>query len=104
YTFLKRSAPPIAPDLLTDAVAYWSFDNTGVDVINAHDAVLNAFAGYSDNGVVNQCLALVNWAQQQYADVPDSNDFSFTDGVDDLAFTFRILTQFAVAKTGTRFL
>lgn len=87
---------------LNKLIAYYLFENNGVDSINGHNGTNVGSIGYTTG--VNGQSALFT-AQNQYFEINDTNDFSFTTGTSDIPFSVSCwiyITSYSSA--GNRFL
>lgn len=89
-------------DLLANLVGYYPLNANGNDFSgNGYNGTLVNSPTFV-SGKVNNAINFGNDTVIRYVDIPDNNDFSFTDGVNDLPFT----VSFWVYRlaTGTGFL
>ena len=81
----KRLLVNLRPDLLPNLVAYWNFDGNGTDSVNSITPTLETNVTYNNDSILGTSAAITaNNAVLKYA---DRDDFSFTDGTNDLPFS-----------------
>lgn len=84
-------------DATTNLVASYNFDKDFTDYTGNNDAISHNSALISVNDyVVNK--GLNNTQGTAYLTIPDSNDFSFTDGVNDLPFSISFWINFSTTN------
>ena len=74
-------------------VAYYAFENNANDIHSTKNGTITGSptftAGINGNGI-----NFGNNANSNYVTIPDNNDFSFTDGVNDLPFSISLWARF----------
>ena len=84
-------------DATTNLIASYNFDTDFTDYTGNNDAISHNSALISTNDyVVNK--GLNNTQGTAYLTIPDSNDFSFTDGVNDLPFSISFWINFSTTN------
>jgi hypothetical protein len=89
----------LPPNYLPSLVASYNFDSDFTDYTGNHN--LTSFNGATAavaGGVVSDCAEFDG--VDDYAQAPDSNDFSMTDGVDDIPFSVSLWVNFDALPTG----
>lgn len=90
----------ISAGLLNNLVAYYAFDNNVLDSTpNAHNGTAVGSPSYVA-GKQSNAINFQNDATLRYVTVPDSDDFSFTNGANDLPFSVSFWVQ-NLALSGT---
>lgn len=90
--------------LLTGLVAWYKFDNNTLDFSGNDHHAFNNNASFT-MGILDQCLDFV-FIEQDYVGAPIHDDFSFTDGINDTAFSvsawinINVLSYFYVVSKG----
>jgi hypothetical protein len=88
YGSLQSASP-----LLANLVAWYNFNNNVLDATpNAHNGTEVGTPSYL-TGIIGNAINFQNDATLRYVTVPDSDDFSFTNGVNDLPFSISFWVQ-----------
>jgi hypothetical protein len=88
YGSLQSASP-----LLADLVAWYNFNNNVLDATpNAHNGTEVGSPSYV-TGIIGNAINFQNDNTLRYVTVADSDDFSFTDGVNDLPFSISFWVQ-----------
>jgi len=79
-------------NFLEGLVAYYAFENNANDSLGVHNGTLvSAFYSSGKNGL---CVNFFNDFGARYINVADNDDFSFTNGTNDLPFSFSCWVNF----------
>jgi len=79
--------------LIENLVAYYAFENNANDSLGVHNGTpVNMLYLSGKNGL---CANFSNDAEIRYIDIADSDDFSFTNGTNDLPFSFSCWVNFS---------
>ena len=85
----------------SNVISSWRFEDNVVDSVGSNSGTFNASNGYAD-GLIGRELDLFN-NSGSYVNIPHNNNLSFTDGVNDLPFTFTTLIRRS-NTVGTQFI
>jgi hypothetical protein len=94
YRTLLATLTDAGSDFLTDLVAYYAFQNNVNDSLGVHNGTEIGSPTYT-TGINGQGIDFGNDATLRYVDVADSDDFSFTDGTNDLPFSISLWVNFS---------
>jgi hypothetical protein len=95
YGSLQSASP-----LLANLVAWYDFNNNALDALGVHNGTEVGTPSYVA-GKIGNAINFQNDATNRYVSVPDSNDFSFTNGVNDLPFSISMWVQnLAISSIG----
>jgi hypothetical protein len=94
YRTLLATLTDAGSDFLTNLVAYYAFQNNVNDSLGVHNGTAIGSPTYT-TGINGQGIDFGNDATLRYVDVADSDDFSFTDGTNDLPFSISLWVNFS---------
>ena len=76
-------------NFLTDLVAYYPLNSNANDIINGYNGTQVGTPTYG-TGKVSNAINFGNDATPRYFNIADNNDFSFTNGTNDVPFTISL--------------
>jgi hypothetical protein len=86
--------------LVNNLVAWYNFNNNALDALGVHNGTEVGTPSYVA-GVIGNAINFQNDGTLRYVTVPDSDDFSFTNGVNDLPFSVSMWVQnLAISSSG----
>tara|TARA_R110002167_G_scaffold331706_1_gene538381 strand:+ start:22435 stop:23877 length:1443 start_codon:yes stop_codon:yes gene_type:complete len=95
HTLENAAISVFTSDFLSGLVASWQFESNFLDyTVNNHDATAVGTVTNTTGGIIGNSAKFDGSAD--YLTVPDHNDFSFTDGVNDVPFTLCLWVKFDV--------
>jgi hypothetical protein len=98
YGSLQSASP-----LLANLVAWYNFNNNVLDATpNAHNGTEVGTPSYI-GGIIGNAINFQNDATLRYVTVSDSDDFSFTNGVNDLPFSVSMWVQNLAISSNANF-
>jgi hypothetical protein len=87
-------------DFLEGLVAYYPLNSNANDLINGYNGTLVNSPTFV-SGKVGNAINFGNDTTLRYVNIPDNNDFSFTDGTNDVPFTISTWVNFfSFSSTG----
>jgi hypothetical protein len=86
------------PNLLQNLVAYWNFNGSGVDSVSGITPILDTGVTYNNSSILGTSVSTTtNTSILRYA---HRDDFNFTNGINDLPFSFSFWVFFTSFNTG----
>jgi len=89
----------IAANLLDSIIAYWKFENNVLDSVDANDGVAYGVT-YTDGLVGRKAVFNGSSSKVVIEDSVSNANFSFTDGVNDLPFSFSFIITWSDLNDG----
>lgn len=81
-------------NFLTNLVAYYPFEGNAIDMVNSYNGSLVGSPTFT-TGKNNLGINFGNGSVTRYVEIPDKNDFSFTNGTTDVPFSISLWANFS---------